>query len=263
MEPPYRAAGDIHVLPSSEEAPGFGVLPVNAFLIDDDRPVLVDTGLATEGDDFLATLWSLVEPDRLAWIFLTHDDRDHAGNLLRVLDAAPQARLVMNYVALSKLSEEWSLPLDRVSVVNPGQQFDTGARRLTVLRPPVFDSPGTVGLYDPATGVALTADAFGTYLPELVQDVSDVSKGDLHSGFAEFNRLNHPWVSLVEPPTLDRALYELRRLDPSLLLSSHGVLAHGKTTTLMASMVEICTMEAFVAPDQAAFEALRDEMGDE
>jgi flavorubredoxin len=261
MESPYLAAPNVHVLASSQEAPGFGVLPVNAFLIRDDSPVLVDTGLPTEGDDFLATLWSLVEPDELDWIFLTHDDRDHAGNLLPVLEAAPQARLVMNFVALSKLSEEWSLPLDRVTVVNPGQRFDTGARQLAVLRPPIYDSPGTVGLYDAETGVAFTADAFGTYLSELVQDLSDVSDADLRSGFAEFNRLNHPWVSLVEPPNLEQALSELLRFDPSLLLSSHGVLAHGRTGTLTEALIEICTMEPFVAPDQAAFEALKADMG--
>jgi flavorubredoxin len=233
---------------------------VNAFLIADERPVLVDTGLATESDDFLATLWSLVEPEELAWVFLTHDDRDHAGNLLRVLDAAPEARLVMNYVALSKLQEEWSLPLDRVTVLNPGQSFDTGARRLAVLRPPVFDSPGTLGLYDPSTGVAITADAFGTYLPELVRDLRDVSDADLRSGFADFNRLNHPWVSLVEPPILQHSLSELLRFDPRLLLSSHGVLSHGRTETLVRAMVEVCTMDPLVAPDQAAFEGLREEM---
>lgn len=260
MESPYRATGDIHVLPSSEEAPGFGVLPVNAFLIADDRPVLVDTGLATEGDDFLTTLWSLVERDQLAWVFLTHDDRDHAGNLLRVLDAAPQAGLVLNYVALAKLQEEWSLPVDRVTVVNPGEVFDTGARRLGVLRPPVYDSPGTVGLHDPDTGVAITADAFGAYLPELVQDLSEVSDADLRSGFADFNRLNHPWVSLLERPTLERALSDLLRLDPELLLSSHGVLSHGHTTTLVRTMAEVCTMEPLVPPDQAAFESLREDM---
>ena len=260
MEAPYVAAGDVHVLASSQEAPGFGVLPVNAFLICDDQPVLVDTGLAPEGDAFLRTLWSLVEPEDLAWVFLTHDDRDHAGNLLRVIEAAPQARLVMNYVTLSKLSEEWSLPLERVRVVNPGQRFDTGARGLAVLRPPIYDSPGTVGLYDGRTGVAFTADAFGTYLPDLVQDLSDVSDADLRSGFADFNRLNHPWVSLLETANLEASVSGLLGLDPALLMSSHGVLAHGRTATLARAMLETCTMPPFVAPDQAAFEALREEM---
>ena len=247
MEAPYRAAGDVHVLPSSEAAPGFGVLPVNAFLIRDHQPVLIATGLATEGDDFLSTLWSLVEPDQLSWVFLTHDDRDHAGNLLQVLEAAPQARLVMNFVALAKLSEEWSLPLDRVTVVNPGERFATGARELVVLRPPVYDSPGTVGLYDADADVAFTADAFGTYLPELVHDLSEVSESDLHSGFADFNRLNHPWVALVDQPRFEGALAELLGTDPGLLLSSHGVLAHGRTETLVQEMVRISTMEPFEA----------------
>ncbi len=263
MEAPYRAAGDVHVLPSSEAAPGFGVLPVNAFLIRDGQPVLIDTGLATEQEDFLATLWSLVEPDQLAWIFLTHDDRDHAGNLLAVLEAAPQARLVMNYLALSKLSEEWSLPLDRVTVVNPGERFATGARELVVLRPPVYDSPGTVGLYDPETDVMFTADAFGTYLPELARDISEVAQADLRSGFADFNRANHPWVVAVDQAKFEHALAELRRIDPRVLLSSHGALAEGRTPALVRAMIDICAMEPFIPPDQSKFEALREEMTQE
>ena len=261
MESPYGAAGDIHVLPSSEPAPGFGVLPVNAYLIDDDLPVLVDTGLALERDDFLDTLWSMVEPEQLAWVFLTHDDRDHAGNLLQILDAAPQAGLVMNYVALTKLSEEWSLPLDRVRVVNPGQRFDTGARRLLVLRPPVFDSPGTVGLYDGDADAVITADAFGTYLPDLVHDLSEVSDTDLRSGLAEFNRANHPWLSLLEQPRFEQELAEMHRLEPRALLSSHGVLAEGRTRMLLDAMVRLCTIDPFEAPDQATFEALKEDMG--
>ena len=261
MEPPYRAAADVHVIASSEPAPGYGVLPVNAFLIRDDRPVLVDTGLALESDDFMGALWSLVEPDQLAWIFLTHDDRDHAGNLLRVLEAAPQAGLVMNYMALAKLQEEWTLPVDRVTVVNPGQRFATGSRDLAVFRPPVFDSPGTVALYDADSDVVFTVDAFGTYLPELVHDISEVSEADLRTGLADFNRANHPWVSLAERPAFETALAELRRMDPRVLLSSHGVFAEGRTDALLRAMGGIRTMEPWVPPDQPAFEALREEMG--
>ncbi len=134
----------------------------------------------------------------------------------------------MNYVALAKLSEEWSLPLDRVTVVNPGQRFSTGARELVVLRPPVYDSPGTVGLYDADADVAFTADAFGTYLPELVHDLSEVSEAGLRSGFVDFNRLNHPWVALVD----------------------------------QTEMIRISTMEPFEAPDQMKFESLRDDMAE-
>lgn len=260
MNDPYRAIGDIHVLPSSEAAPGHGVLPVNAFLVGDRAAVLVDTGLPTDQERFLESLWSLVDPDELSAVFLTHEDADHAGNLAAVLDAAPRARLVTNYVTLGKLQEAWSPPLDRVTVVNPGQSVRGPGRDLVVLRPPLYDAPGTVGLHDPATAAVLTVDAFGAYLPELVADLRDVDEEEARSGFFDFNRVNHPWAALVDPAKFDRALAELRDIRPGLLLSSHGVPAPGRTEALLEAMDALPGMEPFVPPDQDGFEQLRPEM---
>jgi flavorubredoxin len=252
----------VHVLPSSEAAPGYGVLPVNAFLIGDDDPVLVDTGLPSEEEEFLGRLWSLVEPDDLRWVFLTHEDPDHAGNLLAVLEAASRARLVTNYVTVGKLLEGVpSLPIERVAVVNPRQPFPGGERGLRVVRPPVYDAPGTIGLHDPVTGVVLTVDAFGTYLPELVDDLGDVPETDARSGFDDFNRANHPWVTVVDQAKLDRSLGELRSLEPTLLLSSHGVPARGRTDALLDAMARLPRMEPYDPPDQDQFEELKEEMG--
>ncbi len=258
---PHVATGDIHVLPSSEAAPGHGVLPVNAYLIRDRAPVLVDTGLPSDRDEFLEQLWSLVAPEDLRWVFLTHEDRDHAGNLLPVLETATGCRLVTNYVTLSKLLEAWSLPLDRVVVVNPGQHFSTAERELLVLRPPLYDAPGTIGLWDPVTAAAFTVDAFGTYLPELAEDLSDLAEAEVEAGLVDFNRVNHPWATMVDQGRFAHALDGLRRLRPSLLLSSHGVLARGQTDRLIDAMATIPDLDPFVPPDQARFEALRPEMG--
>ncbi len=261
MNDPYVAVGDIHVLPSSQAAPGHGVLPVNAFLIRDQVPVLVDTGQAADRDSFLHRLWSLVDPDDLRWVFLTHEDRDHAGNLLAVLEAADRSRLVTNYVTVGKLLEGFSVPLERVVVVNPGQTFSTTQRQLGVIRPPLFDASGTVGLTDPATGAVFTVDAFGTYLPELVETIDDVPSAESAAGLADFNRANHPWAELVDQGRFKRALDGLRRLEPTLLLSSHGVLAPGRTDELLRSMAALPSMGPYVPPDQERFEALRPEMG--
>lgn len=71
--------------------PGLGLLPVNAYLIHARQPVLVDTGLAALGDDFLHSLRGLIDPAALRWIWITHCDADHIGNLRSVLDQAPRA----------------------------------------------------------------------------------------------------------------------------------------------------------------------------
>jgi flavorubredoxin len=202
-----------------------------------------------------------VEPEDLAVVFLTHEDHDHAGNLLAVLEAAPRARLVTNYVTLSKLLEAGTLPLERVAVVNPGERVPGIERELAVLRPPAYDSPGTVGLHDVRTGAVFTADAFGTYLPELADRLEDLPEEVALAGLVDFNRMNHPWTAVADAGRFREAVAALGRLEPRVLLSSHGVPAVDRAPALLEAMARLPTMEPYVPPDQQRFEQLKPEMG--
>jgi hypothetical protein len=257
---PSSVIDDVWVLASTQAAPGHGVLPVNAFLLREDPPILIDTGLPAERDEFLEGLWSLVRPSELAMVFLTHEDADHAGNLGAVLDAAPQARLVTNYVTLSKLLERTTAPLDRVQVVNPGSRLPDTPRPITVLRPPVYDAPGTVGLHDAVSGAAFTADAFGTYLPEAVDDVRDVAEDDLLAGLITFNSVNHPWTTLVDRDRFDAIIDAIADLEPTVLLSSHALPARQATALLIEGLRRGAPSAVYVAPDQDEFDRLRPQL---
>jgi len=46
----------------------------------------VDTGAPSNRRQWLDDAWNLVEPDDVRWVFLTHDDPDHAGNLRQVME---------------------------------------------------------------------------------------------------------------------------------------------------------------------------------
>jgi glyoxylase-like metal-dependent hydrolase (beta-lactamase superfamily II) len=254
------AVDDVWVLASSQSAPGHGVLPVNAFLLRDDPAILIDTGLSSEADEFMDRLWSLVGRTDLAAVFLTHEDADHAGNLLGVLDAAPKARLVTNYVTLGKLLERTAIPLDRVDVVNPGDRVPRTSRPLTVLRPPVYDAPGTVGLHDAATGVVVTADAFGAYLPQPAGDASEVPVEELVSGLVTFNRVNHPWTAVADAGRFGAALDAVAALAPTVLLSSHAPPAGQGVNLLIDALRCLPELEEYIAPDQQAFELLKPQL---
>jgi flavorubredoxin len=65
---------------------------VNCYLIAAAEPVLVDTGLAHDRGPLLDALAREVDLADLRWIVLTHDDRDHAGNLRDLLLAALERR---------------------------------------------------------------------------------------------------------------------------------------------------------------------------
>lgn len=260
MDATYAATPEIQVLPSHLPVPGLGVIPVNAYLLRAAEPVLIDTGMEIDREPFLQELWSLIDPEELRWVFLTHDDNDHAGNLREVLEAAPHARVALNWISKARIEDHWDIPLDRVHFLNPGQRFSAGDRDLVTLRPPIFDGPGSLALYDGASDVLFAADSFGALIPEPAQEVGEVPETAYQDGFRMFQGVLSPWVTLVDQGKFDQTLEPIQEFQPRTILSAHGPVAHERTPALLEAMSAIPSAEPFVGPDQAALEAMLAEM---
>ena len=256
MEDPVRVGADTWVLPTPFPIPGLGSLYINASVIKGREPVLVDTGAPVFREEYLRRVFSLVDPEDVRWIFLSHDDRDHSGNLPQLLKMCPNARLVTNFVGVGRMTEEWDLPLDRINFANNGDQFDAGDRTLVAIRPPFFDSPATRGLWDASTGVYFSVDSFGAVLPESATDVRDVDQGAYRDGFNWFNRANHPWHVLSDPAKVRAEVNVVRRLDPDVIVSSHGPAASGVSEQLCDMLAAVATMEPLPLPDQSDLDRL-------
>lgn len=256
----HRTEHDATVLNDMDEVPGLGFLPVNAFLIHAQQPVVVDTGLSRQEKDFVGWLSGVIDPADVRWIWLTHPDRDHTGGLYELLEAAPQAKVVTTFLGLGILSTERPLPLDRVFLLNPGQSLDVGDRKLSGLRPPLFDSPATVGVVDHKTGALFSSDCFGAPLPSaeaaLAEDVRAVTREDLRAGQLLWAGVDSPWVHHVDPARFHATIDPIRALDPSAIYSSHLPVARGLNGTLLEMLHETPGSQPFVGPDQAALEAM-------
>ena len=94
MDAPYEGSSDVYVLPTNITIPGVGVLPINAFLLMAEEPVLVDTGLGMDSPAFIDAVSSIVPFEEIKWVWLTHDDADHTGSIQQVMELAANARLV-------------------------------------------------------------------------------------------------------------------------------------------------------------------------
>ena len=257
MQPVDSPIPDIHVLSRNLVIPGVGELPINAYLIRAAEPVLVDTGLACDGEEFEEALRTLTDPAEIRWIWLTHDDADHTGNLERMLALAPEARLLVHPLAALRMATWWSVPLHRVTVLRPGQRVHVGDRHLLALRPPVFDNPMSIGLLDQRTGALFTVDAFGAILPEAPQRCADVPEAALVAGMTAWTAFDAPWTHLVDRDRFRAAVDEVVRLAPSVVLSSHLPAAPGTSIAAFAGVLEaVRDAEPFVPPDQQGFEAI-------
>jgi glyoxylase-like metal-dependent hydrolase (beta-lactamase superfamily II) len=245
-----RVDTDTEALVSYLPVPGYGVLPVNAFVIRSAQPVLVDTGMAAVGAEFMRALAAVIPPRELLWIWLTHTDPDHVGNLRPVLDAAPDARVVTTYLGMVKLGL-LGLPLDRVHLLNPGDTLDVGDRRLICLRPPSFDAPDTTGLFDSRTRALFSADSFGALLDAPVSTAAEIPPEDLRDALVMWSTVDAPWLHAVDEGKYGRSLDFVRRLEASIVLSAHLPPAVGMADTLLAHLAAARAAPPFVGPDQS------------
>lgn len=246
---------DTTALVSYLPVPGFGVLPVNAYVIASKEPVLVDTGLAVLRGDFMQALRDTIDLLNLRWIWITHADADHVGNLQAVLDAAPNARIVTNFLGMGKLGMQ-QLPLDRVFLLNINQHLNVGDRLLQAVAPPSYDAPETTGLYDPTSESLFSADCFGALMEAPSSTAGDIPAGALREGCIAWAAVDAPWLQLVDMDKFHACLTTIRTLKARTVFSSHLPPACDMTDQLLQYLADARQVSAFVGPDQQALESM-------
>lgn len=182
--------------------------------------MLVDTGLGMMREDFMATLAAELDPATLRWIWISHVDFDHVGNLSAVLEAAPHARVLTGFLTHAKMMLS-GMPVDRVDVVAAGDTIEIGDRRLTALRPPYYDAPETLGFFDAASSALFVVDAYGAALPEMAPDAESIDDATLDAGLAAWSSLDAPWLTSLDRGALEACLASFGALKPRHVLTAH------------------------------------------
>jgi flavorubredoxin len=257
----YKASQDIDVLTTNVPIPGLGLVPVNAFVIKGSEPLLVDTGTVAESNDFMTALRSVIDPAELKWIWLTHTDFDHIGSLHELLDENPHLRVITTFLGVGIMGLSAPLPMERIHLVNPGENITIGDRTLTAVKPPAFDNPCTTGFYDHSSGVLFSSDCFGALLAEVPESASEITRDDLRQGQVFWATVDSPWLHTVDENAFAKKLDEIRRMKPQMILSSHLPAAAGDMTErLLSSLAAAPTAQPFVGPNQAGLEQMLGEM---
>ena len=152
---PQALGPDVHLLRGRPEpAPDDDglVVPIDALVLRDGEPLLVDAGAAPLADAFWSQLEAVVDPVDLRWIFLSHEEPDHVGNLPLLLERCPAATVVTIRELGRRLRAQLDVPLARCRWVSDGERTELGGRRIVALRPPAYDTATTRGLLDEASG---------------------------------------------------------------------------------------------------------------
>jgi flavorubredoxin len=225
---PQLIAPETWLIPALASEPSGAFVSAHSLLIRGTEPVIVDTGVSLLRDSWLDKTFSLVDPTDVRWVFISHDDHDHIGNLETVLDLCPNATLVGNFSMTTRLAGDVPLPFPRMRWLDPGQSFRAGDRTLTAVRPPLFDSPSTRGLYDNTSRVLWAVDSFIALVPGEVYERSDVPDDLFEPSFDVHNSWNTPWMEWVDPGRFAEHLATTASLDIECIASAHGPVIRGQ-----------------------------------
>lgn len=134
----------------------------NAYLIKDEKTVLVDTVLSSYAGELLANLRQL-DAGKLDYVIVNHIEPDHSGSLPQVMELNPDAIVVCTAKAKDGLQKyyggDWNY-----QVVKTGDSLELGNHTLQFVETPMMHWPDNMVTYIPQKRLLLSNDAFGQHL---------------------------------------------------------------------------------------------------
>ena len=201
---PVQVAPETFLIPNLAPAGAGDVyLPVNSLLIRGEEPIVVDTGAPVHREHWLEMVFGLVDPEDIRWVFLSHEDGDHIGALDTVLEAAPQATLVMNFFSTERRALETPVPSSgrsggsRASTSTPATVACASCcRRSSTAPPPAASTTRRPACCGRSTRFAALTTGAVHHVEDLPRDLYDET-------FMLFNSLVSPWHQWLDPVRYD------------------------------------------------------------
>ena len=136
----------------------------DAYLLSDEKTVLLDTADKAVAPRFLENLAHALGGRPLDYLVVNHMEPDHTATLEDVLLRHPETKVVLNQKTLSMVKQFFDFDIDaRAILVKEGDTLATGRHTLTFLMAPMVHWPEVMVTYDMTDKTLFSADAFGTF----------------------------------------------------------------------------------------------------
>ncbi len=135
----------------------------NAYLILDEKNVLVDTVKYMFGEELLRNINSIIDPEKLDYIVVNHVEMDHSSSLPLIAKAAPNATIIASERGKDAIIEHYG-PNFNIKTVKTGDTIKLGARSISFVEAPMLHWPDSMFTYVVEDKILMPNDAFGQHL---------------------------------------------------------------------------------------------------
>lgn len=134
----------------------------NAYVIRDQKNVLIDTVEVGFSDVFLDKLQEVLDGETLDYLVVNHLEPDHSGSLTKIRALYPQVQVVGNTKTMAMLQSFYG-PLAHSRTIQDGESLSLGQHTLTFHLTPMVHWPETMMTYETTTATLFSGDAFGCF----------------------------------------------------------------------------------------------------
>ncbi|MBS7007339.1 FprA family A-type flavoprotein [Anaerostipes sp.] len=134
----------------------------NAYVLLDEKTVLLDTVDKAVGEQFFENLTHVLGERDLDYVIINHMEPDHCAMLKEVIFRYPKVQVVCNAKTADIIKQFFKIETDAL-IVKENDTLCTGKHTFTFLMAPMVHWPEVMVTYDTTDKVLYSADAFGTF----------------------------------------------------------------------------------------------------
>ncbi|MHC1692533.1 MAG: MBL fold metallo-hydrolase [Sphaerochaetaceae bacterium] len=149
----------------------------NAYLIQEEKTVLIDTVWAPHSTGFVENLQQELDLHTIDFIVANHGEIDHSGSLPLLLEKIPGTPVYCTANAVKSLIGQYHHPEWNFHVVKTGDSVDIGhGRQLVFVEMKMLHWPDSMATYLTGDNILFSNDAFGQHyaVEELFNDKADI-----------------------------------------------------------------------------------------
>ncbi len=136
----------------------------NSYLIDDEKIAVMDSVDARFFQVWLKNLKEVLRGRSPDYLVIQHMEPDHSGSIVSFLTAFPKAVVVSTVKAFKMMEQFFGTDFqDRRLIVKEGDKLPLGRHTLSFVGAPMVHWPEVVVTFDETDGVLFSADAFGKF----------------------------------------------------------------------------------------------------
>ena len=204
----------------------------NAYLIEEEKTVLVDTVWAPHRFDFIENLKREIDLKKIDAIVVNHGETDHSGALADLLEEIPETPLYCTAMAVKSLEGQYGKRGWNFHVVKTGDELPIGnGKKLQFVEMRMLHWPDSMATFLTGDNILFSMDAFGQHYATSELFADKAEQGILwHEALKYFVNILNPFAALIP-----RKLEEIAalQLPIEMIAPSHGAIWRERPFTIV------------------------------